>query len=69
MSVMRSRALYVLSSRVLMFFGIELDQRCHADWKHQPLILDVAGEIYIQNNLIWLENEESMFGENESFPF
>ena len=52
-----------------MFFGIELDQRCHADWKHQLLILDDAEEIYIQNSLIWLENGESMFGENESFPF
>ena len=59
----------MLSIRVLMFFGIELDQRCHADWKHQLLILDDAEEIYIQNSLIWLENEESMFGENESFPF
>ena len=39
-----------------MFFEIELDQRCHADWKHQPLILDDADEIYIQNSLIWLEN-------------
>ena len=66
---MRSRALYVLRVGALMFFEIELDQRCHADWKHQPLILDYADEIYIQNSLIWLENEESMFGDNESFPF
>ena len=66
---MGSRALYVLSSRALMFFEIELDQRCHADWKHQPLILDDADEIYFQNSLIWLENEESMLVIMNHFHF